>query len=83
MRKLIHFLLLFYLPVFHLRDIKRVFELEPAALIAASEPDRSNRKSKINQKLLDYNSISSKALAISSFVTLGKNSIKYLITIDE
>lgn len=74
LRKLIHLLLLVVLPVFHLRNIKRAFELDPAALIAASGPDRPNRKNKINKKLFDYHSISPKVLDISNFVTFWKSS---------
>ena len=66
-----------------LRNIKRAFELDPAVLIAASGPDRFNRKHKINKKLFDYNSISPKVLDTSNFVTFWKSSVKYLITIDE
>lgn len=35
------------------------------------------------KKLFNYNSISQKVLDTSDFVTFGKSSIKYLITIDE
>lgn len=64
-------------------NIKRAFELGPAALIASSELDKSNRKSKINKELFDYNSISQKVLATSTFVTFGMSSMKHLMTIDE
>ena len=48
--------------------------------MAANGPDGSNRKEQ-NKEL--FNSMFQKVLDTSNFVTRGKSSLKYLITIDE
>lgn len=48
--------------------------------MATNGPDGSNKKEQ-NKEL--FNSMFQKVLDTSNFVTLGKRSIKYLITIDE
>ena len=48
--------------------------------MAANGPDVSNRKEQ-NKEL--FNPMFQNALDTSNFVTRGKSSIKYLITIDE
>ena len=50
--------------------------------MAANGPDGSYRKEQ-NKELFNFNSMFQKVLDTSNFVTFGKSSIKYLITIDE